>query len=156
MHKENYFCSPAHLFFSWGIKTRVPKGSRTLLTCFANMSLYRYRDVVETDWVEQSPLVFQTNVQQPPIRNFLARVERFELPHHRVGAGLPHHWVLAFSGEHWARFKSSYPNVQFSKLPPQPRWVYSPLVGADGVAPPEYLNNDFTDRPATIYGIYSH
>ena len=27
MHKENYFCSPAHLFFSGGIKIRVPKGS---------------------------------------------------------------------------------------------------------------------------------
>ena len=34
---------------SGGIKTRVPKGSRTLLTCFANMSLYRYRDVVEPE-----------------------------------------------------------------------------------------------------------
>lgn len=28
-------------------------------------------------------------------------------------------------------------------------------MGADGVAPPEYLNNEFTVRPATIYGIYS-
>ena len=36
-----------------------------------------------------------------------------------------------------------------------PRQVYSPLVGADGVAPPEYLNNEFTVRPAAIYGIYS-
>ena len=68
MHKENYFCSPAHLFFSGGIKTRVPKGSRTLLTCFANMSLYRYRDVVEPDSIEESPPAFQADVPQPPIR----------------------------------------------------------------------------------------
>ena len=34
-------------------------------------------------------------------------------------------------------------------------YTNSPLVGADGVAPPEYLNNNFTDCPATIYGISS-
>ena len=34
-------------------------------------------------------------------------------------------------------------------------YTNSPLVGADGVAPPEYLNNSFTDCPATIYGISS-
>ena len=34
-------------------------------------------------------------------------------------------------------------------------YTNGPLVGADGVAPPEYLNNSFTDCPATIYGISS-
>ena len=53
---------------SGGVKTRVPKGSRTLLTCFANMSLYRYRDVVEPDSIEESPSAFQADVPQPPIR----------------------------------------------------------------------------------------
>lgn len=34
-------------------------------------------------------------------------------------------------------------------------YTNSPLVGADRVALPEYLNNSFTDCPATIYGISS-
>ena len=34
-------------------------------------------------------------------------------------------------------------------------YTNGPLVGADGVARPEYLNNSCTDCPATIYGISS-